>query len=433
MSTKYTTLQSITDLYKKTFYTNDDESIALVAAVLISSKLKTPPIWLYLIGPSSGGKSALIDAFALCPFVTQVSDLTPNTFLSGMANRGGRESSLLRRLGNNFTITMKDFTTIMSKSEQDQQIIISQMREIYDGYFTKETGGSETLSWGGKGGPLDPKGKATFVMASTESIYKVQEKFADMGTRAINYILKPIDRKLATKQALRNNNKLDERVTEIQEAFRDYIIYMIETMPAELPPLSDELENDIIEVSDFSTIARSSVYRDYKGAKSLVLSAEMPMRMSKQLLGTAQILTHMSGGVLPDHLRKAVYNIGFDSIPKQRRQTLEALAKYHRVTKSGVADYLNFPPDRAQEWIDDINSFGLCTRIKSGSKQLWELKPEYRATILKYFNIKMEDVVLDSEDTIDLGAGNYGDDLSYEAHETQVIMAEDANKSFELL
>lgn len=432
MATTKHTLASITALYKETFFTTDDESIALVAAIMISSKLSTPPVWLYLIGPSSGGKSALIDAFGQVDFNTQVSDLTPNTFLSGMANRNGKESSLLRRLGLNFVITMKDFTTIMSKNDQDQQAIIAQMREIYDGYITKETGTGETLVWGGKGG-LDPKGKATFIMASTEAIYKIQEKFSDMGTRAINYVLKPIDRKMATKQAIRNNNVLEEKVDHIQKVFKEYVSQMIDSLPGgALPKLDDDVEDQIIEVADFVTVARSAVHRDYKGAKSLVPSAEMPMRMSRQLLTTGQVFTHMCDGVLPENLKQCVFKIGFDSIPKQRRETLVALARYPRVTKSGVADHLNFPPDRAQEWIDDLNSFGFCTRIKSGSKQFWELKPEYRKIMLEYFNLTVEDNILDTDDLDSMGGGNY-EDVSYEASETQVIMNEDAQKAFDAI
>lgn len=426
------TLADITKLYKETFYTTDDESIAIVAAVVISSKLSTPPIWLYLIGPSSGGKSALIDAFGLVPFVTQVSDLTPNTFLSGMPIRNGKETSLLRRLGPNFVITMKDFTTILSKADQDQQAIIAQMREIYDGYITKETGTGQTLSWGGKGGKDDPKGKATFIMASTEAVFKVQEKFSDMGTRAINYILKPINRVEATRAAIRNNNTLEERVTHIQEEFREYVMGMLENIPQELPAVDQQMEDDIIRIADLASVARSAVHRDYKGAKFLVPSAEMPMRMSKQLLSMAQVLTFMSGGTLPENLRRAVYKIGFDSIPKQRRQTLEALARYNRVSKAGVADYLNFPPERAQEWIEDLNSFGFCLRRRVGSKNLWELRPDYRETMLKFCDISRTDGDLDAADE-PTSYETAGIDDSYEFQEAQVIMQEEAQKDFEAI
>lgn len=174
------TLKSITELYQETFYTTDVAPIALISAILVGSRSNIPPVWLYLIGPSSGGKSAIIECFNRVPFCTQVSDLTPNTFLSGMSS-GQRETSLLHKLGERFTILMKDFTTILQKSDETQRSIIAQMREIYDGHITKETVTGVTLEWGHKDAAR--KGHATFIMAATEAIYSAQDKFADMGTQ----------------------------------------------------------------------------------------------------------------------------------------------------------------------------------------------------------------------------------------------------------
>jgi len=422
-------LQDIIDLYKETFYTEDDASIALIAAILIGSHLDVPPVWLYLIGPSSGGKSALIECFNKLPFCTQVSDLTPNTFLSGMSS-GTRETSLLNKLGVKFTILMKDFTTILSKSEETQQAIISQMREIYDGHITKETGTGITLEWGGK--EKDKKGHATFIMASTEAIYSVQDKFADMGTRAINYVLKPQDRKITTKMSLRRNSGLSQKVDELQDAFLEFVMDKMRNIPKELPYVSEELENDIVELGDFSTLCRSVVKRDYKGAKNLALSAEMPMRMSKQLLTSTQIFIYMSNGVLPDYLRETIYKISFDSIPKQRLLVLDVLAKYNRVSKTGISDLVNYPPERCTEWMEDLHMFRIIDRIKVGGRQFWKMKQEYKDIMHKYRGTVCTDEDLDSEDEGGgfSSAGNY-EDVSYETIEQLKSIEESAQKSFD--
>lgn len=403
------TLAQINDLYRETFYLEDEAILPLLIAAVVGSKYSAPPVWFYLVGPSSGGKTELINTFAKIPFVTQISDLTPNTFLSGMAN-GKQETSLLLQLGMNFVITMKDFTTIMSKSQESQEAIIAQMREIYDGHLVKQTGTGKKIEWG-------PNGKATFIMASTEAIYAVQEKFADMGTRAINYVLKPQDRILTTKKALAMNGTFREKKEGIQTAIYEFVMDKVRNMPEELPALPEDLQNDIILISDFASVCRSPVKRDYRGEKSLALSAEMPMRMAKQLLSQAQILTYINDGVLSESLKEAIFKMGFDSIQKQRRLVLEVLASYDRVNASAVATKINYNLQRAREWIEDLNMFGVCDRIRLDSREFWKMRPYYRDIMQKYLHILPTGYDLINQDN----------DGSYESQEAVIVSATQSN------
>ena len=424
------TLKSITDLYKATFFTTDDAAIALIAAILIGSQLKVPPVWCHIIGPTSGGKSTLLEAFNKHRFVHQISDLTPNTFLSGMATSKG-ETSLLRQLGPCFTIFMKDFTTILSKPDDTQEAIIAQMREIYDGYISKQTGLGKKIEWPGPG----LKGHATFVMAATEGIYSLQDKFSDMGTRAINYVLLPQDRKASTKRGLRNNGKLEGEMENIQLACAEFVEEMFQSLPEQLPYIDEQLENDIVDVADLASLCRSVIKRDYKGAKSLALSAEMPMRMSKQFLVIAQLFIHISGGVLPDNLRAAIFKTAFDSIPKQRRLILEAMSKFNRVTIAGVADLINYPPERCKEWMEDLQMFKVIDRIKAGHKQYYALREEYREIITKHLHIinTGSDLETDSDGgAMQMGGGNY-QDVPFEVVEAEAAHAQAVDAEFNSL
>ena len=393
------TIHEINEMYKKTFYTEDDVVLPLLISMVIGSKLRGPAVWLYLIGPSSNGKSELITTFSNVKFVRQISDLTTNTFLSGFSS-GKKEASLLKELGLNFVVVMKDFTTILSKSDESQEAIIAQMREIYDGHMVKYTGTGQMLEWG-------PGGKGTFLMATTESIYAAQDKFSDMGTRAINYVMKPQDRRITTKRALRNTSKIDSEREAIQEAVSEFIMNKIQELPAYLPDISEELEDQIIEVADFSETCRSIVKRDYRGAKNLALSAGMPMRMAKQLLAIAQQITYVYDGVLPDEVKQAIFKTGFDSIPKQRRLILETMAKFDKVNIAGLSDKMGYPDTRCREWVEDLQMFGVTRRIKAGKREYWELAPEHKEIMNKYFTITHEGAVLDSDREESGGYGNY--------------------------
>jgi hypothetical protein len=390
------TLEQLEQRYHELFYVEDTAVFPLVMAAVIGAKLNAPPTWLYIIGPSSGGKSQLLACFNKVQYVTELSDLTTNTFLSGM-KRGGQETSLLKKLGNNFLIVMKDFTTLISKDDAAKGPIIAQMREIYDGYISKATGNGDTVEWGTK----EKRWKGTFIMAATEGIYKLQEEFADMGTRAINYVFVSQDRKKTTRAALknkRNNDKFSIEFGLFQDDVRDFVMDAIERAPYDFDPIPNDVEEEIIEVADLSSQCRSVVIRNYRGEKTLALSAEFPMRMAEQLLAMTQLLMYINNGNLTPEMKYAIYKTAFDSIPKQRRMILETVARYDKIEILGMAKIMNYPPELVRSWVEDLNMFGIIKHIEDGRKEYWAIKDESRAVLKKFLGIDNTGEVLESDE-----------------------------------
>jgi len=403
------TIDELTELYKSVFYLEDSGIIPLVCAVIISNRADGDPVWLMLIGPSSGGKSEAINATLGLPFVHQISTLTSNTFLSGMTNNT-QETSLLHEIGSG-VIAMKDFTTILSIPRETQAAIMGQLREIFDGHLTKRTGTGKNLNW---------KGKINLLAGCTEKINLVEGMYAEMGTRWVNYILASQDRKLTTQRALDNNQTIHELREKIQEGFTEYIYQMIDKLPEEMPPLPEQVMVNIIEVADFSSEARSPVQRNYKGEMTFVLSSEMPMRLASQLktLGHVFICMNDYKTLRGDH-EKILYKIALDSIPKVRRQALQILAKYDKITTAGLASELNFPTATARMWLEDLNARGMCKRGKQkkvGGDE-WSITNEHRFTIRKYDYVKHQEGKIleadsDYEHYEDIGDPSYGQELS---------------------
>lgn len=390
------TLQELQTQYHELFYVEDRALFPLLLAIVVGSKLNTPTTWLYIVGPSSGGKGTVLSTIDRVPFVKQISDLTPNTFLSGM-KIAGKETSLLKTLGNNFLVTMKDFTTMISKDETAQGQIMAQMREIYDGYISKATGNGQTMEWG----TLEKKWKSTFIMATTEEIYNLQEKFVGMGTRAINYVFLPQDRKKTMRASLmnkRNTEKSGAILSALQGDVAEFIAEKIANAPMELPPISEELENDIIEVSDLSSQCRSVTKRNYRGEKQLTLSAEFPMRMGEQLLAIAQLLAYINNGELTEEMRAIIYKCAFDSIPKQRRMVLESISRYQKIEVIGMSKELRYPIDTIRTWVEDLYSFDILERDSSSGKEYWKIREEYREVMRKYLGISNTGEILESDE-----------------------------------
>ena len=100
--------------FKKAFLIVDPGIIALLVDTVIANQMDMDPVWLFLVAPSSGGKSELITSINDIEvggqkLVYPISDLTTNTFASGQKKKG-KETSLLHKMPPGALMTFKDFT-----------------------------------------------------------------------------------------------------------------------------------------------------------------------------------------------------------------------------------------------------------------------------------------------------------------------------------
>lgn len=396
------TLSELDKAYHELFYVEDEVIFKLILSLVVGAKLNAPPVWLFLIGSTSAGKSTALSVLYQIPYVTLISDLTPNTLLSGM-RVAGQETSLLKKLGDNFVVVMKDFTTMISKADDAKQQIIAQMREVFDGHISKETGNGHRVEWGTKEKP----NKGMFLMAATEGIYKIQSDFSDMGTRAVNYVLPHQDERKSAKAALKNKRNHAESTAKLQRLQKDvaeFVLEMVANAPTEFAPIPEELEDDIISVAMLAERARSVVDRTYQGEVNLALSSGMPMRMSEQLMALAQFMTYVNGGELTPAMRDTIAKVAFDSVPKQRKLILEIVAKYNRTDIIGIAQEINYPHGVVRKWVEDLNMFKILDRSSDGRREVWTIREEYRGTLVKFLGVKPVDGDLFSGGDVSMGA-----------------------------
>lgn len=386
-----THLKDIKDKYKEVFLIEDDMILDVVCAIAIATKLKSDPLWLLIVGGSSSGKSELIGILGKVPFNHPISSMTENTFLSNMRTSDGREASLLHRIGVNGMITMKDYTSILSMRSEKRDLIVSQMREIYDGKLDKEAGNGNPQHW---------EGKINWIGAVTDSVYLREDESAGMGRRTINYIMPQQDRKATTRKARKNNADIMEKRIALQDVFAQYIEEMIAKIDGAMPDIDDDLAEELINLADFTTRSRTPTERNYRNELVLVPDAEMPMRVFHMFQTLAKVFTFMNGGeTLGEDYKKILYKLAFDSIPKQRMLTLRILAKYTSITTKGAAQELRYPTETMRTWLENVNVLGICERKQAGvsTPDIWSLNQEFRDIMLKYLDIKPEDEILQDE------------------------------------
>lgn len=391
-------IEKINELYFETFFTNDKGIIPLIAAITIATRTETDPVWLLIIGPPGNGKSEIISILYKVPFVHQVSNLTENTLLSGMKSSSG-ETSLLKKIGSNGMIVMKDYTTILSMRSERKEMVEAQMREVFDGYMTKKTGNGNDPEW---------RGKINFIGAVTEEIY-AHGSMAAKGMRALNYVMDSSTdkvRKLMAVRARKNTHDIGKKRADLQEAFKEYIAYFIKNKlpkPGEEIKLPDQVENDIIDLCNFATKAMSSTSRNYRGELELVHSATAPTRMSQEIFCVAEMFFAMFDGKIPEYCMKVLYKLAIDTIPKQRRIVIEALTRYQSTPVRALAEHIGYPEDTVMKWLEDLNSLGVISRRKDvGNNSLnWYLKDEYKQLFARFTETVMTEESLSNEGLMD--------------------------------
>ena len=310
-------------------YIEDFGMIDIILASIVANSLKVGnPVWLTLIGPSSGGKSQIIKPLATAhpQMITQMDDLTSNTLLSGSL---GLDGSLLGRIGEHGIISMDDLTVLFSKSPEQRAEILSQFRMLYGGRFAKSSGSKkEEIVW---------EGYLGMIAGSTPSIYKHFSEVADMGERFISYRMRDYDRKKAALFVRNNTIPSHELDAELSAIFSEYLLEILPAVAAlkdiELP---DAVKDQIQNTSELTTWLRTPVsINDRTEAVDEFPILEMPFRVMKQLNSVAismyamELHDNPEATVLPEDLSIALDWCGYSMANDKRRTFLKYMVGIH--------------------------------------------------------------------------------------------------------
>lgn len=363
--------------------------IKLICAMIVTNRSDRKPVWLALIAPSGGGKTAVLDGLLKIPDVYEVSTVTPQTFLSGMP--GKNDPSLLPRL-NGKVMVMKDFTSILSMQKDARADILGQFREIWDGHMTKEFGNGQKRDW---------TGKVTLLVASTQAFDLNQQQTTHLGERFLNYRPLMPGRKEVTRIALKNDHRHEEMLHDLQNAFFGWYKGLDwDQMKQTENLLPESVKEEIIDLSDFATMARSGVIREYGPQKTIVFvpAAEMPPRMAIQLSSLASGLIGVNQGKFNEEDMKIVYKVAIDSIPSTNWMVIREMAKGDNRTTAQIATSVGYPTPPIRMYLENLAVLKVARRVKAkeiskyeqqgeGTADRWTLKKAFREIVLKYEDV----------------------------------------------
>lgn len=325
----------------------------ILASIVANSQKLGDPVWLSLVGPSSGGKSQIIRPFAKSrpEFIHRLDDLTANTLMSGSI---GAQDSLLGRIGAHGVLCMDDLTVLNSKGPEERAAVLSQFRMIYDGRFAKSSGNKkEDLVW---------EGYLGMIAGSTPAIYRIFNDVADMGERFVIYRMKPFDKKKALAHILANplsSRDLDDALSQL---LKEHIGSILADVNPDLLVLEPEIEQKIAEFSDACALLRTPVHIDqFRQMVDEFPEPEMPLRVMKQLLPMAKSLQVVRGEKLSEASLKPLLWVAYSLSNDKRRAFLRTIV--------GLDYYSKEISDKSISAVVGLNA----EIVKAGMSQLMAL------------------------------------------------------------
>ncbi len=327
--------------------------IDVALATVIANRMASDPLWVFIVGPPSSGKTEIIRALSDVPDVYLLSSLTAQTFASGFEKKGV-EASLLPRLTGK-VLVMKDFTTVLTMYREKRAEIIAQLREIYDGSFTKEWGNGKTLNWTGKVGLL---------AGVTPILDREYAMNAVLGERFLLYRVPGAPARILAGRALRQ--QAGEEVEQRKELRRIVLDYL-ERLPTTPPPIPEPMIDGLAALAEFVALARSPVIFDYRGVIEYIPTPEAPGRLAKQLALFARALAVVRQQPAVDLAAfSTVLQVAHDTMPAQRQIMLQTLLAKPDSTTTEIAETTGYPTETTRRYLQELVAVKLATREAQG-------------------------------------------------------------------
>lgn len=111
------------------------DTLAVMCAIAATVQLKSHPLWAYVVGPPSSGKTTLLSLVSAaqdhCFGMTTWTGL-----VSGFTQHGRGDASILPKL-NGKCVTIEDLTPILNEPKPTQDRLFGELRDVYEGKTSK--------------------------------------------------------------------------------------------------------------------------------------------------------------------------------------------------------------------------------------------------------------------------------------------------------
>jgi DNA-binding MarR family transcriptional regulator len=284
--------------------------IDVVAATYLANQLRGARLWLCLIGPSATAKTTIAESLLRLPEVYSLDRIGQAALASGYVAKGAKSQQVfgfLDRLDDNKShlILIPDFSNILN-DRLNRDIVLSQLRRIYDGKWSQHHGSGKVVDW---------KGKVGLIACATPNFERIVTSEAIFGERFVYWKTRLPDPRALGERALRNVEETDG----ISRALQIAMMSIRKLRPKQNSKIPLDVRNALSDEVAFVAKARTPIERHRVTREILDRPyEESPARLAQQL-GQLQVPEPS------DEMIEIVESCAYSSIPNNRLWAMAAM------------------------------------------------------------------------------------------------------------
>ena len=249
-----------------------------VWGVIFANRLDVKPIWAYLIGPSSAGKTTILDPMDGHKSIVSLDTLSKASLLPGI--KPGRPTSKTAKMtaknsvlsqADGKILVIKDLSPLLTEDYKELKSILGILRSAYDGKFSKAFGNI---------GRIEIDCHFGLIAAVTDAIDNHGIVDSELGQRFIGYRMPSISMKeeMDICDAVLNNKE-----SELNKVLHEAAYEMLDRQPKE-PTITEKQANTIKYTARIVALARTGIKRDKYTRDASVSRPERAARLYSQLI-----------------------------------------------------------------------------------------------------------------------------------------------------
>lgn len=347
---------------KKAYYVTPDteDALWLMFAVNLSVQMLGDPLWMFFAGPPGTGKTVWLRTLEKSPFTVFKSSITPRSLVSGYVGNGDDPSLIPQLTGK--CLILKDYTEILTMSQENQEEMYGILRGAYDGRVEKTFGNGAVRVY-----PDCYFG----MMAGVTDVIHGDER-ASLGERFLKYQMinghdyKPHDHIMAALKGMAHSTETDEHIREIVAGYS--VKYDLREITIPEPP--DWIYERLIALAQLIGHLRATVPRTYGGDIAYKPSPEIGTRLAKQLLKLGKclsIIQQTKGLKIDKPVYRLMERVALDTATGWNRDILLMAIRNKGVSHQSIRTALGLPPTNVTRKLETMTMLGLLHRVRNPS------------------------------------------------------------------
>lgn len=352
------TMPELMDALKRYAIVNEDMEAGLrvMLAVCASNGLQSDPLWVYVVGAASHGKTLIADCLSGSEDVVMRSCIKPQNLISGFKTASDDDDPSLMAKLKNKTLIVKDWTELLALPEGQRNEVFSILRGAFDGSAERGYGNMVHRKYDDH--------RFSMIACVTHRIHA--ESQAHMGERFLKFQFKRMQARSQDEISMRAMDHVDDDGPKraIREVAASFLTRKLS--PENVPRLPDEVKLKILALAKVIGLMRTNVERGWSGDLLYRPVSETPTRLCKQLAKLGRCLAHVDGAAeVGARQFEVVKRVAIDTAYGFHLDAVDAIVgRGGKASQSEIADDVDLPASSVAKKFEDLQLLGVLRKTE---------------------------------------------------------------------